>query len=71
MRIPVGLQHRKYALQMATMALASSALDFGGLEGVSYVFGIGTFGKLNHHCIEAGLDIKTHHLGLLTMVVGV
>ena len=55
---------------MATMALAS-ALDLGGLEGVSYVFDIGTFGKLNHHSIEAGLDIKTHHLGLLTMVVGV
>ena len=56
---------------MATMALASSALDLGGLEGASYVFDIGTFGKLNHHFIEAGLDIKTHHLGLLTMVVGV
>ena len=70
MRIPVGLQHRKYALQMATMALAS-ALDLGGLEGAGHVFDIGTFGKLNHHSIEAGLDIKTHHLGLLTMVVEV
>ena len=55
---------------MATMALAS-ALDLGGLEDARHVFDIGTFGKLNHHFIEAGLDIKTHHLGLLTMVVGV